>query len=111
MSTTPDAQAPQDPQPSTGRPLSLLRLATGNYVSLFGLAVVAGSIVLLATFALFQLLAEGHNPYFDIVGFMILPGVLVGGLLIVPLGMWLDHRRRRRYQRRTGKPAPRWQID
>jgi len=63
-----------------------------NIISLFGLFVAAGSLLLIVTFAIFVVITPTHNPYVDVIGYMVLPAVLVGGLLIVPLGMWLQFR-------------------
>src|SRR5579871_517625 len=45
---------------------------------------------------LIDLFGLHHNPYFGLVFFLILPVFFVTGLLMMPLGVWLEHRRRRR---------------
>ena len=67
-----------------------------NGVSIIGLGVAAGGLLLLLTFGLFSLVSPSPNPYVDIVGYLVFPGVLVLGLLIVPLGMLLRNRRLKR---------------
>ncbi|RJP33570.1 MAG: cytochrome C [Phycisphaerales bacterium] len=70
-----------------------------NVITLVGLVIVASSILLLVTFALFSLTTPSHNPYVDVIGFLVLPGVLTAGLIICPLGMLVKAWRvRRRYQ-------------
>ena len=35
------------------------------------------------------------NPYAGLVVFVVVPAIFVLGLLLIPIGMWLEHRRRR----------------
>lgn len=79
------------------RPRRLLN----NWISLTGLYLVGLAVVLLITFWGFTLLVGPSNPYLDIVGFLVLPGFVVMGLAVVPLGMILAYYRRRR--RRPGQ--------
>jgi hypothetical protein len=37
--------------------------------------------------------SETHNPYTGILTFMVLPGVFFTGLILIPLGIWLNWRR------------------
>lgn len=67
-----------------------------NYVSLFGFVLVALSLLLLTTFGLFLLMVGASNPYVDIIAYLVLPGVLVTGLIIVPLGMAWRYRQLKR---------------
>lgn len=57
-----------------------------NWISLFGFAIVALAVLLLITAGLFELFAPSANPYLDIVTYMVLPGVLMTGMVITPLG-------------------------
>jgi hypothetical protein len=36
------------------------------------------------------------NPYVGILIYIVMPSILVFGLLLVPFGMWLEHRKRQR---------------
>ncbi len=64
---------------------------------------IAGALIATVTALLFIvfLVADvsgltGHsNPYLGIVFFIVLPAVFVFGLLVMPLGAWLERRRRR----------------
>ena len=53
--------------------------------------------MLLLTFALFAIVSPATNPYVDIVGYIVLPGILVIGLVLTPFGIlvksWRLHRR------------------
>lgn len=67
-----------------------------NTISLTGVFIVTSAIILLLTFGLFSLIAPTANPYVDIIGLMVLPGILVIGLLITPVGLLLKLRQVRR---------------
>ncbi len=58
------------------------------------IALVTGSAIILMIVA--DALSDKSNPYFGVVLYMILPAVLVLGLVLIPLGMWLELRHRRR---------------
>ncbi len=83
--------------------IALLRLCN-NAISLFGLLIVALSLLLVITFLLFSIVTGKTNRYLDVIGFLVLPGVFVVGLLIVPIGVIRAHLRKRRGLRR-------WRID
>jgi hypothetical protein len=78
-------------------------------VSVAGMVVTTLSAVLFLVVFLADLLGLHTNPYLGIVCFLVLPGSFVLGLLLIPLGAWIERRRRA-----AGKPpsAARWpQID
>ena len=67
------------------------------------------SAVLFLVVFLADVLGLHTNPYIGIVFFLVLPGLFVIGLVLIPLGAWVERRRRA-----AGKPAAavRWpQID
>ena len=51
------------------------------------------AVVFLVVF-LADLFGMHTNPYLGIVFFLILPGIFVFGLVLIPLGAWLERRRR-----------------
>ena len=61
---------------------------SNNVITWFGLMVVAVSLCLLMTFVLFAVLVPDHNPYVDVLGYLVLPGVLIGGLVLCPIGIY-----------------------
>jgi hypothetical protein len=67
-----------------------------NLITLCGVFLVVISIILLLTFGLFTIITPAANPYVDIVGYIALPGLLVAGLLVAPIGIFFKHRRIRR---------------
>jgi hypothetical protein len=66
-----------------------------NPVSLVGaIFATAGGVLFLIVFLL-DLFGLHTNPYMGIVFFLILPAVFVLGLILIPIGAWLDRRRQR----------------
>jgi hypothetical protein len=65
-----------------------------NWISTFGMAIVTISAVLFLTMFLLDLFGYHANPYIGIVFFLIIPAFFIGGLLLIPIGMWLERRRR-----------------
>jgi hypothetical protein len=51
--------------------------------------------------------ADRSNPYLGIFIFLIFPGILVLGLLLIPAGMWREHQRRKRGELRPVVLDPR----
>jgi hypothetical protein len=75
---------------------------TQNFVSLIGVLLAGIAAVLIVLFTV--LVATGVHPgsYFGIVAYLVLPGVLVLGLLLIPAGLWLQHRSERAAAARGG---------
>jgi nitrate/TMAO reductase-like tetraheme cytochrome c subunit len=86
MTDTPTQSVPESPK----RPV----LWT-NWITLGGLLFVGIGLVLMLTFWLFELIfpATQENQYLGLIGFMILPGILVNGLIMCPMGIWLRKRK------------------
>ena len=66
-----------------------------NWITLGGLLFIAIGLVLMLTFWIFELIfpSTHENQYLGLIGFMILPGILVNGLIMCPFGMWLRKRK------------------
>jgi len=77
--------------PESGIP----RLAR-NKVTAFGALVAVITLMAIILMMVADALSEKSNPYFGIVLYMILPAALIFGLLLIPLGMCMTWRRRRR---------------
>jgi hypothetical protein len=74
----------------TGRGvLALVR----NWISMLGVAIVTVSALLFLIVFLIDLFGFHTNPYIGIVFFLIIPGAFIGGLLLIPIGMWRERRR------------------
>ncbi|MFQ5491927.1 MAG: NapC/NirT family cytochrome c, partial [Phycisphaerae bacterium] len=96
-----ESKGPRSPNPSRNWRVDFESvLPWKNTITLFGLFLVAVAACLLLTFGLFSVFNPASNPYFDIVGFMVLPGVFVVGLVICPIGVVV----RRWRNRRAGSP-------
>lgn len=89
------------------RPLVYL---SNDWISLIGVAVVTTAAVFWLFLLPFSLKGEATHPYIGILIFLALPAVFIGGLLLIPIGIF--HRRRR--DRAIGKsesgfPPLNWQ--
>jgi hypothetical protein len=65
-----------------------------NWISTVGMVVVTISAVLFLSMFLLDLFGYHANPYIGIVFFIVIPAFFIGGLLLIPIGMWLERRRR-----------------
>lgn len=59
----------------------------GNVLTMIGGFVSIIAVILLMTFMLFSVVSPATNPYVDIVGYMVLPGLLIIGLILMPAGI------------------------
>ena len=75
--------------------LSRLRELLRNPISLVGFALAVVSLVNILFLFLIDLMSERPNAYVGILAYMVAPGFLILGLLLVPIGVWIDRRRRR----------------
>src|SRR4051812_39296056 len=66
-----------------------------NYVSFFGMLIVAGSLVSIVLLVLLDFIRTVENPYHDLVTFIMLPSFLILGIVIALIGVMLERRRRR----------------
>ena len=64
-------------------------------VSALGVWITTLGAMVFLTFLMLDVLGYSANPYLGLVVFLISPGVFVFGLLLIPVGYWLDRRRRR----------------
>jgi nitrate/TMAO reductase-like tetraheme cytochrome c subunit len=82
-------------KPGKSSGLSRLREWLRNPISLVGLvlAVIAFGNFLFLFFL--DLSSEHPNPYVGILAYMIAPGFLIAGLVLIPIGIWYDRRKRR----------------
>jgi hypothetical protein len=80
---------------------SLLR----NSVTIFGAAITTSSALLFIAFFTLEAFGARSNPYIGMLFFVVLPGLFVVGLAIMPVGVWLERRRR---AAATAAWRPRW---
>lgn len=69
---------------------------TRNLISLLGMAVVVASLASILFLYLTETLSTKSNPYLGIFTYIVFPGFLIFGLLIIALGSILERRRRRK---------------
>jgi hypothetical protein len=65
-------------------------------ISVVGMVLTTISAVLFLVVFLADLFGWHSNPYVGIIFFLILPGIFLFGLALIPLGAWLERRRRAR---------------
>src|ERR1051326_217027 len=70
-----------------------------NRIAIVGAALATIGAVLFLVVFLADLFGLHTNPYIGIVFFLVLPGIFLVGLLLIPLGAWIERRRRA-----AGKP-------
>jgi hypothetical protein len=78
---------------------------TQNPVSLIGTALATASLTLIIALFLVQLLGFEGGPYLGILTFLVLPMFFVAGLVLIPIGVFLQRRRAARLAA-DGKPPP-----
>lgn len=64
-----------------------------NAISLAGAYLATLSFGLILLLILVEWVSERQTPYLGILTYIILPVFLIGGLLLIPFGMWRQHRR------------------
>jgi nitrate/TMAO reductase-like tetraheme cytochrome c subunit len=77
-----------------------------NYISFAGALIVTAAVVSILLLFLIELTQRSDNPYLGIVTYIILPGFLALGLLVIVAGMLLERRRRRRSPTSEIPPYP-----
>jgi hypothetical protein len=75
--------------------LAEFRSLLQNWTSVAGGVITSFAALLFTAVFLFDLFGFHTNPYIGIVFFLIVPGIFLIGLLIIPIGLWREHRRRR----------------
>jgi len=71
-----------------------LRVLAKNYISIAGLALAAVAFANIAFLFLIDITSAKSSPYIGVLAYMVFPGFLILGLALVPLGMWMERRRR-----------------
>jgi hypothetical protein len=68
-------------------------------LSVAGMVITTGSAVVFLVVLFADLFGLHTNPYLGIVFFLVLPALFVIGLFLIPIGVWVERRRRA-----AGKP-------
>ena len=66
-----------------------------NAISLLGAALATISLANIIFLFLVTLVSRRSSPYLGVLAFMVFPAFLILGLLLIPVGMWRERRRRR----------------
>jgi len=66
-----------------------------NWISLTGFVLVANSLILILILFLFSVLSEQSNTYLGLFIYIILPAFLVLGLILIPLGLVVNIRKKK----------------
>ena len=86
--------APENPTSSPKQHWVKLRLLLRNPISLAGVALALVSLGNIFLFSLIGLIAERPSPYMGILAYMVAPGFLIGGLLLIGVGAWREGRKK-----------------
>jgi nitrate/TMAO reductase-like tetraheme cytochrome c subunit len=82
-----------------------------NYVSFAGALIVIAAVVSILLLILIELTQASNNPYLGIITYVVLPGFLVFGLLVILIGMLFERRRRRRSPDSEIPPYPKIDLN
>lgn len=85
-----------------------LRSLLRNPISMVGAALALVSLANILFLFLIDMTSERSSPYIGILAYMVGPACLIAGLVLIPIGMWWDRRRR---QRGSGQPIRYLRID
>src|ERR1043165_2661121 len=66
-----------------------------NAVSLIGAALAIISAANIAFLIFIDYISSRPSPYIGIFAYMIVPGFMLLGLVLIPIGMWMERSRRR----------------
>jgi len=73
--------------------ISPLILLSRNWISRTGIFIVTAATVFFLFLLPTMLSGAVSHPYLGILNFMILPGIFISGLVLIPLGIYIDRRR------------------
>ena len=79
-----------------------------NPVSLVGAGMALVTLGSIIVFFLMDVLGATQSPYLGIFTYMILPGVMIFGLLLIPAGILMERRRKRKH---AGKARQYFRLD
>jgi hypothetical protein len=95
-------------EPTSPTPPAPPRSAFNNWISAIGAVLAGGALFSFALLVAMSFIQGDKNPYLGILTYIVAPAFLIGGLLIVVFGAWLQ----RRYAIKHAANRPdRWQLD
>jgi len=78
-----------------------------NWISLVGATIALITFSMIVFLFIITSVTHSGNTYLGLIIYVLLPGVLFIGLLLIPIGMWLKTRRDRR---RTEEERKGWPV-
>jgi hypothetical protein len=84
---------------------------TRHPVGFVGAIVATVSSILILSLFVAGLAGYEGGPYIGVVAYSVFPGLFVVGLLMIPLGLWMERRRLVRLAATGGVEPPLWKID
>lgn len=82
-----------------------------NTISLAGAVLAAISLANILFLFVLTLFSKQSSPYLGILALMVFPAALIFGLLLIPIGMWLERGKRRRAAPGEILPFPRIDLN
>lgn len=74
-----------------------------NWISIVGFIIAVNSFILILVSFIQDLVTEHSNPYTGIYTYILLPAIMVAGLLMIPIGMFLN-------RKKTHDPNKLWPV-
>lgn len=84
----------------------LLKLLGTNWITLFGANLTTVSAIVILGFLLLGFFGLVDSPYIALMSLLVLPGVFVFGLLLIPVGLWVQRRKERKYGKAAADERP-----
>ena len=85
---------------------NLFAKVSRNPISLVGVVVTTISAIIFLTLFAIELVGFSGGPYVGIMAFLIVPAFFVGGLLLIPIGIWRAGRKAKLAAEKGEAPAP-----
>lgn len=86
-----------DPQQSNGQsPATQVPGLIKNLISLLGVTISLVAAANIAFLVFIDFMSQHPSPYIGIFAYMLLPGLMIFGLVLIPIGMLMERRRRRK---------------
>jgi hypothetical protein len=76
--------------------LSPIVYLSNNWISLAGVVVVTAATVTWLVFLPITLRGGALHPYFGLIVYLLLPGIFIGGLVLIPIGIYWNRRHKRK---------------
>jgi NapC/NirT cytochrome c family protein len=76
--------------------ISFLPRLWTNWITLFGAVITSMSAVVILTALAIDVSSDGLNAYAATIVFLVMPAVFLGGLALIPLGLYRERRRQRK---------------